>query len=197
MAAHGVPAQKPAPALVVDTAIGHRASLRLDGVFEHPELQEAVQSGLPLRVRIRVELWQDQLLDELRGSETWNAALSYDPLAKTYSLRTRGSPSIVRGLSSYQDARSALEAPRTFGLRPFGAGNFYFTANIEVETLSLSDLEELERWLQGELRPAVSGDRSVLDAIGEGAKRLLIRGLSLPTRTLDLKTGRFRVKRAE
>ena len=181
------------PALTVDAQGEHRVSLRLDGLFADKELQEVVESGLPLRVRVRVELWRDRLVDQLKGSDSWNAFLTYDPLEKNFRLRTQGSPSINRSLSSYADARAALEAPRTFALQPFGAGEYYFTANIEIETFSLSDIEELERWLQGELRPAVSGDRSVPSAIGEGAKRLLIRVLSLPTRTLDLKTARFRV----
>jgi hypothetical protein len=185
--------QNAAPALTVDPAVGHRVSLRLGGVFAHADLHEAVESGLPLRVRIRVELWQDRIIDQLKGSELWHAVLSYNPLEKSYTLRTRGSPSIEHALSTYQAARTALEAPRTFALQPDRPGRYYFTANIEIETLSLSDLEELERWLQGELRPAVTGDRSVLDAVGEGAKRLLIRGLSLPTRTLDLKTPRFQI----
>ena len=194
VAPHIAAAQNPAPALTVDAQAGHRVSLRLSGLFDHAELHEAVASGLPLRVRIRVELWQDRFIDQLKGSELWNAVLAYNPLEKSYSLSTRGSPTIERRLSSYQAARTALEAPRTFALQPSSTGRFYYTANVEIETLSLSDLEELERWLQGELRPAVSGDRSVLDAVGEGAKRLLIRGLSLPTRTLDLKTPRFQIR---
>lgn len=181
------------PALTVDAQGSHRVSLRLDGLLADKELQEVVESGLPLHVRVRVELWRDRVVDQLKGSDSWHALLTYDPLEKNFRLRTRGSPSIDRGLSTFADARMALEAARTFGLQPFGTGEYYFTANIEIETLSLSDLEELERWLQGELRPAVTGDRSVPSAIGEGAKRLLIRVLSLPTRTLDLKTARFRV----
>jgi hypothetical protein len=186
-------AQQLTPALSVDTAGGYRASLRLDGLFADKELQQVLESGLPMRVRIRIELWRDRMIDASKGSEIWNALLTYNPLEKTYRLRTHGSPSIDHHLSSFQNARGALEARRTFSLRPSEPGRYYFTANIEIETLSLSDLEELERWLQGELRPAVSGDRSVPSAIGEGAKRMLVRILSLPTRTLDLKTPRFRV----
>lgn len=187
-------AQSASPALTVDAHNGYRVALRLAGLLADPELQKVVGSGLPLRVRVRVELWRDRLVDEHKGSEAWNAVLVYDPLEKNYRLRTQGSPSIDRRMSGYEPARAALEAPRSFALRPFAGGRYYFTANIEIETLSLSDLEELERWLKGELRPAVSGDRSLPNAIGEGAKRLLIRVLDLPTRTLELKTARFQVR---
>ena len=108
-------------------------------------------------------------------------------------MRSYGSSSVDRSVPTYADARGLLEAARSFTIRPLSSGRYYYTATIEVETLSLSDLEELERWLQGQLRPAVSGDRSVPDAIGDGAKRLLIRVLALPTKTLELRTARFRV----
>ena len=51
------------PALTVDTQGDRRVSLRLDGLFADPELQEVVESGLPLRVRVRVELWRDRIVD--------------------------------------------------------------------------------------------------------------------------------------
>jgi hypothetical protein len=190
-----LPAQTATPSLVTDPAAGHQPSLRLDGFFADRDLQRAVESGLPLRVRVRVELWKDRfIIDDLTGDQTWNAVLSYDPLEKTFRVRSFGIPSIDRQLPSYTDARAALEAARTFSLRPLSSGRYYYTATIEVETLSLSDLEELERWLQGQLKPAVSGDRSVPDAIGDGAKRLLIRVLALPTKTQEMRTPRFRVQ---
>ena len=178
----------------MDVTNGHHVSLRLAGLLADPELRSVVESGLPLRVRVRVELWRDRVIDEHKGSETWNAVLVYDPLEKNYRLRTQGSPAIDRRMSGFEPARAALESPRSFALGPSADGRYYYTANIELGTLSLSDLEELERWLKGELRPAVSGDRSIPNAIGEGAKRLLIRVLDLPTRSLELKTLRFQYR---
>jgi hypothetical protein len=78
-------------------------------------------------------------------------------------------------------------------LRPSGTGRFYFTGVVTIETLSLSDLAELERWLKGELQPAVAGDRSLPGALGEGAKRLFMRVLSLPERRFEGRSNRFRL----
>jgi hypothetical protein len=186
-------AQTGTPALTVDPATAHQPSLRLDGFFADRDLHDAVEKGLPLRVRIRLELWQDRFIDQLTSSQTFSAVLTFDPLEKNFRLRTVGTATIDRRVPTYADARALLEASRTFTLRPLASGRYYFTATVEVETLSLSDLEELELWLQGELKPAVSGDRSVPNAIGQGAKRLLIRVLALPTKTLELQTPRFRV----
>jgi len=187
--------QAPAPAVSVDPGAGRRPVVQLNGILADAELEKAVQSGLPLHVRVRVELWRDQLFDQFKSSQTWDAVLAYQPLEKNFLVQTRGSTPTTQRLPSYQAARAALEIERSWSLRPSSSGRYYYIANIEVETLVLSDLEELERWLSGELKPAVSGERSVPGAIGEGAKRLLIRVLALPTRTFELRTEKFRYSR--
>ena len=86
-----------------------------------------------------------------------------------------------------------IEGNYPLQIRPNRAGRYYYLGRLEIETLSLSDIQELERWLQGELQPAVRGDRSVAGALGDGAKRLMIRLLNLPARGLDTRSARFRV----
>jgi hypothetical protein len=187
-------AQNGSPVLAVDVEGGSRPMLKLAGLLADKELQRVVESGLPLRVNVRIELWRDRLFDELKQSVRWNAVLAYEPLSRQYVVRTQGDKAPDRKLGTYADARATLENGRPFPLKPSERGRYYYTANVDIETLSLSDLEELERWLRGELGPAVTGDRSVPGAIGEGAKRLMIRVLDLPTRSVELKTGHFRVQ---
>ena len=187
-------AQNGSPVLAVDVEAGSRPLLKLAGLLADRELQRVVESGLPLRVNVRIELWRDRLFDELKQSVRWNAVLAYEPLSRQYVVRTQGDKAPDRKLGTYADARAALEHGRPFSLKPSEKGRYYYTATVDIETLSLSDLEELERWLRGELGPAVTGDRSVPGAIGEGAKRLMIRVLDLPTRSVELKTGHFRVQ---
>jgi Domain of unknown function (DUF4390) len=187
-------AQNGSPLLAVDVEAGSRPLLKLAGLLADKELQRVVESGLPLRVNVRIELWRDRVFDELKQSIRWNAVLAYEPLARQYIVRTQGDKAPDRKLNTYADARAALENGRPFPLKPSEKGRYYYTATVDIETLSLSDLEELERWLRGELGPAVTGDRSVPGAIGEGAKRLMIRVLDLPTRSVELKTGHFRMQ---
>lgn len=168
-----------------------RPVLSLSGLLAAAELRDAVQSGLPIRVRVRIELWRDRAFDQLRGAESWSAYIAYRPLEKHFVVTTQGTPRILRSVATFEAARELVESTRTWSVRPGQPGRYYYTAALDVETLSLSDLEELERWLKGELKPAVSGDHSIPDAIGEGAKRLLIRVLALPNRTLELKSERF------
>ena len=174
-------------------AQAHRAVVRIGPVLERADLEEAARAGVPLRLRVRAELWEDGWIDDLVATETLSAVLAFDPLAKQFLVRGRSAEAPVRRFSTYADARAAVEVDYPMQIRPSEEGRYYYLGILQVETLSLTDLEELERWLQGELQPAVSGDESVGDALGAGAKRLVIRLLNLPTRHLETRTPRFRV----
>lgn len=176
-----------------DPNAGYRAVLRVRDVLADAELEEAIRSGLPLRVRFRVELWRDALFDALIATEQWTAVVTFDPLSELFVVRTRMGAAPARAFSGFAAARALVETSYSISLRPAAAGRYYYTASLDIETLSLSDLEELERWLKGELQPAVSGDRSLPGALGQGARRLFIRVLSLPERRLEARSERFRV----
>ena len=175
-----------------DATAGHRGVLRVQNILADKELEEAVRSGLPLRVRFKVELWRDAVFDDLISTESWTAVMTYDALSERYVLRTRNDAR-ARVFADFAAARAVVESSYLVSLRPTSRGRYYFTGSTDIETLSLSDLEELERWLKGELQPAVSGDRSIPGAIGQGARRLFIRVLSLPERRLEARSDRFRV----
>lgn len=188
--ARGANAQSTAFNIAVDG--GYHGVVRLGDALAHHEFEEAVRSGLPLRMRYRVELWKDAFIDEAIGAEEWTTVLTFDPLSELYIVRTRTASASARAFTDYRAARAAIEAATTTALRPGGKGRYYYTGVVDIETLSLSDLDELERWLKGELQPAVSGDRSIPGALGKGARRLLMRVLALPERRFETRSERFR-----
>jgi hypothetical protein len=159
-------------------------------VLDDPALEEALRSGLPLRLRARVELWRDRLFDELVDHVAWTQVLLFEPLDGRFLLGNDGEPE-PRDLPSYAAARAAIETTYALPLRPRAAGRYYYLAYLEIETLSLSDLEELGHWLRGEAGPAVQGRRSVLGAVGTGMRRLVIRVLDLPVSRYQARSERF------
>lgn len=190
-------AQEPSLAIRPLADSAYRPVVRVERVLADDALEEAARSGLPLRVRIRVELWKDGWIDDLVAQDAHSAVLVFEPLAAEYLVRSNPGPSTPLHFPTYAAARRAVEREFILPMRPRSPGRYYYTATLELETLSLSDLEELERWLQGELQPAVTGDRSIPGAVGQGAKRLMIRLLGLPARRLEGRSGKFEVPRPD
>ncbi len=186
-------AQRPEFALTYLPDLGYRPLAHVGPVLADDDLENAARSGVPIRLRVRVELWRDGWTDDLVATERWAAVLVYDPLTLEFLVRGRSADAPARRFRSYAEARAAIEGNYALQIRPGRSGRYYYLGKLDIETLSLSDIEELERWLQGELQPAVRGDRSVAGALGDGAKRLMIRLLNLPARGLETRSARFRV----
>lgn len=180
-------------AIIVDPAAGHRPILRVGPVLSGADLEQAARAGLPVRVRVRVELWRDRFFDQLVDSASWSTVIVFEPISEQFFVRSLPAAGGVRRVATFAEARLAVESEYLLRIRPHGPGRFYYTASLHIERLSVSDLEELERWLQGEFQPAVSGQRSVPGVIGQGFKHLIVRMLDLPTRRFDARSERFDV----
>jgi hypothetical protein len=179
-----------------DRDAGFRPRLLVGSILDDPVLEETVRSGVPLRIRIRTELWRDGFFNSLEGTRELMLTVFYQPLERRFVIRaTEPERTELRGFGSFSAVRNALEGVYNPELRPRRHGRYYYTALLELETLTLSDLAELEHWLKGELQPAVSGDRSVPGAVGDGVKRLLVRILRLPARRYEARSDWFHIER--
>jgi hypothetical protein len=179
--------QAPPLAITVD---GGAPTLWVGGVLADPAMEDVLRSGLPLRMRFRTELWRDRFFDELVEHVTWNVVVVFEPLEARF-LVGRATAESPDSYTSFPAARAAIESTYFPPIRPARSGRFYYLATLEIETLSLSDLEELGHWLRGELAPAVGGRRSVPGAVGTGLRRILIRVLDLPARRYNARSTRF------
>ncbi len=182
-------AQAPALALSVGPAAGGwPAIVQVGPLLDDSALRGALDSALPLRFHLRVELWRDGLFDRLDAADEVSLAITQDPVAGGYTI---DAPGIQRRVDSITDAQAALDAILTTSLRPARSGRYYYLAALEVETLSLSDLDELRRWLRGEVAPAIEGSAPPTRAVERGLRRLMIRVIGLPTRRFEARSPTF------
>ena len=188
----GPPEQEGQVTITFDAAAAYRPVLSVGPVLRGREIEHAARSGLPVRVRMKVELWKDRFLDQLVDSTSWMVVIAFEPIGEQFFVRSHPGAGGARRYPSFVDARRMVESDYPLKLQPRERGRYYYTATVQIERLSISDLEELERWLQGELQPAVRGQRSLPNALGQGAKRLMLRLLDMPTRRYDTRSGRFR-----
>jgi len=187
-------AQDSAPLRIDILSETGEAAVEMVGLFADPELVEAVQSGFPLRIRMRVQLWKDGFFDDQKGQYEWRASILYDPLTRRYRVQSSERTGAQVEVNTLEEAQEALQLTLDIPLRPRESGRYYYVAGVELETLSLSDLEELQRWLQGELAPAVTGEHDVEGALAKGVRRVLTRMLGLPAKRFQTQSEDFRVE---
>lgn len=164
--------------------------VRLGGVLDGRGFRDALESGLPLRLHLITELWRDRFLDAQEGRHEWRATIRFDPLSELYRVESGEGP--VGTASDLPGTMRLLQEHLEVPLRPGRPGRFYYLARLEIETLSLSDLEELRRWLQGDA-DRVGGDEEgeVGGFLVRGLRRLFVRTLALPVRQFEARTPRF------
>jgi len=176
--------------------------IRTANVIADRELQKLLQNGFPANLHYRADLWsRGGWFDDVEASIEWDVFVRYEPLTKTYRVArvigNRGAENLGR-FERYEDAQAAIARPYTAPLpaRRMRARQYYIVV-LEVEVLSMSDLDEVERWLSGELRPAVRGKRNPGTALGRGISTLATRLLGGEKRRYEQRTETFRVGNRE
>ena len=120
--------------------------------------------------------------------------MRHDPLDNTYRVARFAGDRVAQlgRYAEFHDAEAAVERMFRAPIAPRRRGrSYYYAASLDVETLSLSDLDEVERWLKGELRPAVRGQRNPGTAITRGMRTLVVRLLGGETQRYELRSPTF------
>jgi len=167
--------------------------VRAERLLDDRVFDGALRNGFSVRFHFRLELWrQAALFDHLQGDVEWDAVVRLDPLSGEFELiRTGGD---VTHLTAMDSVSRALARAFTVEMVPPAAGpetRYYYLATLDITSLSQSDLDEVERWLRGDVGPAISSRGGLGGALAVGARRLLIRLSGLPHRHLEARTPTF------
>jgi len=166
------------------------------GLLADASMRDLLANGFPARLHYRLERWvSGRWFDDLKAAFEWDVILKYDVLGKKYQIvRVVNKKAESLGeFATVDDAANTAEGPyKTTISLPKKGQRGYYNLLLEVETLSLSDLDEVERWLRGELKPAVSGKKNPGTALGRGLRTLVVRLLGGEKRHYEARTGTFR-----
>lgn len=172
-------------------------SIRALDVVSDAETKGLLESGFPARLHYRVELWSaGRVFDQLRGREEWDVFIYYDALGKKYRVvrveRDGEAITSAGQFNSFDEMVAEVERASRVPVKPRPQGTRqYYIGVLDVETMSLTDLDEVERWLRGELQPAVRGDRNPGTALGRGVRRVFVRLLGAERRNLQARSRTF------
>ncbi len=129
---------------------------RATGLFG-PDLDVALRSGLPARVRIELVLWERRSAiwdrEVVRGS--WRVSVRFDLLDESYSVFDATGITLLEtdDLGEVEEIVAGVELWPLCSLDELeGRRRHYLSAKFGVEPLSLDEVRDLERWLGGSVR---------------------------------------------
>ena len=157
----------------------------------------ALRSGLPVRLHYRVEVWRSRegWFDTFVRQVEWDVLVRHEPLLDQYTLLTfLGRYRQERRYATLDALGAALAFAYQVNVAPPEPGMYYYAASVQVATLSDSDLDELERFLGGDVDQREEGGQKLGDALGREATRFLLRLAGLPSLRLESRSNRFTVR---
>jgi len=160
------------------------------GLFGDPDMRELVRSGFPASLRYRLELWRSGgLFNDLEGTHEWELIVQYDPSGQRYRVvrREGGRLEDLGSFATLSTAQAVLERPlRITQLSPQRqARRYYYNFVLDISALSVSDMDQLERWLRGVRGGTAAG------AIGSGMRTLMLRMLGGENRHYERRSSTF------
>lgn len=193
----------PAQAARVEIALPQQAdlstrppSVRTIGVLAAGRTAELIRNGFPARLHYKLERWAaGTFVNDVKATAEWEFIAQYDPLAKTYKLirATTQNAVVVGEYTDLADADAKLAEAYPAPISPPKRGEkSYYVLSVNVEAMSMGDLDEVQRWLRGELRPAVRGHRNPGTAVSSGVRTLVVRLLGGEKIVYQATTGVFR-----
>lgn len=192
--ARGVDISLPPPALRAVEGPRVRAIRALSDA----RLRDLLRNGFPARLHWRVEVWSTRgWFDDLKGAVEWDVIVRYEPLERRYEIvhiDADGNPTPLGRTEDFAQVEAIIERPhRPPILPPKRRDRVYYNLSLDVEMLSVNDLDEVERWLRGELRPAVRGQRNPGTAVTRGVRTVVARLLGAEKRHYEERSGAFDV----
>ena len=160
------------------------------GLFADPDMRELVRSGFPASLRYRLELWRaGGLFNDLEGTREWELIVQYDPSGQRYRVvrREGGRLEDLGSFATLSTAQAVLERPLriTQPAPQRQARRYYYNFVLDVSALSVSDMDQLERWLRGVRGGTAAG------AIGSGMRTLMLRMLGGENRHYERRSSTF------
>ena len=185
------------PAVHVDLSSTLTPMVSVTHVLDDRQLQELMRNGFGVELHFRLELWRTGgLFNDLERSTKWDVLVQSDPSASRQIFRVRRSDSTQTEdfgrVPSLDSAQALLARPYAVRLPPGRPGvRYYYNVVLDVESLNASDLNELERWLHGDVQPAVRGRSNPLSALKNGIGRLMSRALGGTKRSYEATSPTF------
>jgi hypothetical protein len=163
-----------------------------------PHFREPLAAGFNARFHFLVTLWSEGgLANAIERRAEYYVLVEYHVAEKKYEvvqLIGDRPPFSLGKFDRVEDAERALARPTRVAITAFPSKKrFYYRATLDVQILGASDLDEVNRWLKGEVGPAIHGERNPGTAVTRSIRMLFSRLLGGDSREFEAQTPVFRV----
>lgn len=170
--------------------------VRSGGLLSDGPMKDLLVNGFPARLHYTMERWATGgWFDDIKATGEWDVVVKYDALGKRYHLfrAVANRATEVGNYATLDEAQEILDAPFRAPISvPRRGQRSYYNLVLDIETLSLTELDEVEQWLRGEMRPAVRGKKNPGTAVSRGVRTLMLRLLGGEKRRYEARSGTFR-----
>ncbi len=171
-------------------------SVRSAALISDGAMRNLLVNGFPARLHYRLERWATGgFFDDIKAVGEWDVVVKYDALNKEYHIfRAVSNRAVELGKTpTIGEAEEIVGAPFRAPITPAKKGQrTYYNVVLDIETLSLTELDEVEQWLRGELKPAVRGKKNPGTAVSRGVRTLMVRLLGGEKRHYESRSGTFK-----
>lgn len=162
--------------LAIDTP-----AIRARGMIVAKNTADLIRNGFPARLHFKLERWTGKsLVNEIEATAEWEVIVEYDALKSIYRV-VRATSAKATVIGEFKDIKAAdaavASAYKPEISLPRKGEKSYYAVTLDVEAMSMSDLDEVRRWIKGELKPAVRGRRNPGTAITKGIRRFFVKML--------------------
>lgn len=164
-----------------DSLVTRRGPLvRAEHMLAGERIQQLLLAGFPARFHFRLELWSKGrfFLDQLEGAAEWDVWARYLPVERVYEvLQVQDEHALSLGkFADVADAERAIGRPNAAAIRArVSSRRQYYQATLAVEVLSERDLDEVARWLKGDVEPGITGEANPASILSRGVRTLASR----------------------
>jgi hypothetical protein len=167
-------------------------------MLQGSRIREPLVAGFPARFHIRVELWSEGgLINRPERSIEYDVLVRYIALEKVYDVELIEPDQRPFSLGKYagiDDAERAVARPRRVPITaPATRRSMYYRVTLHAQNLQISDLDDLNRWLRGDVRPAFTGDGNPGTALTRALRAAFAKLVGGETRDYEKSSPKFRV----
>jgi hypothetical protein len=140
-------------------------------VLSDSATRNELHHGFPTKLHYKVELWRKGLTDSRESVKEWDVGVLYEPASQIYDVSQRVGDRVTNlgHTSSMTEVEVLLDKAHALLLGPKEPGQrYYYVAQLDVTTVTGNDLAGTLLWLNGQFKPAVSGNENILTRAKNG-----------------------------